>query len=100
MVRLYAVSGDNLRETRRLYAAPENLTLLRNRGVINPQVPGLQVILAATQRLIDHGDFRTPAHARGGGRPRHSLVLEDDILEYVTCKYLEGFYQPTLPTSY
>lgn len=82
MVRLYAVSGDNLRETRRLYAAPENLTMLRNRGVINPQVPGLQVILAATQRLIDHGAFRTPAHARGGGRPRHSLVLEDDILEY------------------
>ena len=54
MVRLYAVSGDNLREARKLYAAPENLAMLRNRGVINPRVPCLEVILAATQYLIEN----------------------------------------------
>lgn len=82
MVRLYAQAGDNLREARRLYAAPANINMLQSRGVRNPQVPGLAVILAATQRLIDHGQFRTPGHAQDRGTPRYPPRLEERILNY------------------
>lgn len=40
------------------------------------------MILSATQRLIDHGQFHTPTEAQGRGHPHYSPELEENILEY------------------
>lgn len=82
MVQLYAVANYNLEEARRLYSRPEHLNALRLQGIANPQIPSTPTILSATQRLLDHGQFRVPAHAQGRGRLDNTQEIEDDILEY------------------
>lgn len=82
MVQLYTVANFNLEEARRLYSQPEHLNALRLRGIESPQVPSTTTILAVTQRLLDHGQFRTPTHAQGRGRLNDSPEIEEDILEY------------------
>lgn len=82
MVQLYAVAGYNLEEARRLYSQPAHLNSLRLRGIENPQIPTTPTILAATQRLLDHGQFRAPTHAQGRGRLNNSQDIEDDIFNY------------------
>lgn len=63
MVQLYARANYNSNAARRLYAEPQHLVSLRLRGILNPQVPQARTIVAVTQRLLDHGQFNTPAHA-------------------------------------
>lgn len=83
MVRLYAVSGNNMNEARRRYAAPEHLQSLRMQGILSPQVPAASTILAATQHLLDFGQFRVPSHATDRGRPPvYSPEFEEEILDY------------------
>lgn len=82
MVDFYGMAHHNLEEARRLYAQPEHLNSLRARGITDPQVPFTSTILAVTQRLLDHGQFRAPTHAQGRGRLPYSVELEEDILEY------------------
>lgn len=83
MVQLYARANYDSHAARRLYAEPDHLESLRLRGILNPQVPHARTIVAATQRLLDHGQFRTPAHAQGRGRPAvYTAELDEEIIEY------------------
>lgn len=81
MVRVYVLSGESLRAARRMYAT-ESVPRMRAHGIINPAVPNERTILAATQRLLDHGQFRTPNHARGSGRPRLAIEIEETIFDF------------------
>lgn len=83
MVQLYAIAGYDAQAARRLYSEPNHLQSLRLRGIPNPQIPSGQTIVAATQHLLDHGQFRTPSHAQGRGRqPVYTPELDEEILEY------------------
>lgn len=82
MVRFYAISRENLSEARRLYADPQHMSSLRASGIVAPQVPRPETILATVQRLLDHGQFRAPLHARGAGPPPYELSTEDDVIQY------------------
>lgn len=81
MVRVYLLSNESLQAARMMYAA-ESVPRLRAHGIQNPSVPNERTILAANQRLLDHGQFRTPSHAQGSGRPRLSVDVEDSVLEF------------------
>lgn len=83
MVQLYARANYDSHAARRLYAEPRHLQSLRLRGILNPQVPSSRTIVAATQRLLDHGQFQTPAHAQARGRSAIiSPALDEEIIEY------------------
>ncbi|CAH2100857.1 unnamed protein product [Euphydryas editha] len=83
MVQLYAIANYNLEKARRLYSQPEHLNTLRLRGIESPQISSTPTILAATQRLLDYGQFRAPTHAQGQGRLNYySPEFEEDVLEY------------------
>lgn len=71
MVRFYILSGNNLSEARRLYDDPQHMSSLRAFGIVDPQVPRPETILATVQRLLDHGQFRAPVHAQGAGALRY-----------------------------
>lgn len=81
MVRCYILSGESLREAQRLYAS-ESIPRLRNQGLVNPSIPNRETILAANQRLLDHGQFTVPSHAQGRGRPRLPVEIEDQIFDF------------------
>lgn len=72
MVRLYAISGNNVSRTRRLYAEM----------FPGQNVPNRETVLAATQRLRLYGQFTVPAHAQGRGNQRLPVDLEEDILNF------------------
>lgn len=82
MVKYYYLSGQNLNGARRMYADEEHLQALRRNGVPAPQIPSTDLILRTVQRLLDHGQFQLPGHARGRGRPPLSIHVEDAIVEY------------------
>lgn len=83
MVQLYAIANYNTAEAQRLYAQLDHLNYLRMQGIPNPQVPSPNTFLAATQRLLDHGQLRTPAHAQARGQPHiYRPELDEDIIEY------------------
>lgn len=48
--------GESLRAARTMYAT-ESIPRMRAHGILNPAVPNEWTILAATQRLLDHGQF-------------------------------------------
>ncbi|CAG9782782.1 unnamed protein product [Diatraea saccharalis] len=81
MVRCYILSGESLNAARRLYEA-ESIPALQNQGLINPAVPSRETFLAVNQRLLDYGQFTSPTHARGGGRPGLAVEIEDEILDF------------------
>ncbi|KAF9796038.1 hypothetical protein SFRURICE_006817 [Spodoptera frugiperda] len=62
MVRVYLLSNESLLAARRLYER-ESIPRMRAQGILNPTVPTRRTILAANQRLLDHGQFTTPNHA-------------------------------------
>lgn len=72
MVRLYAISGDNVSRAIEMFAE-----LFPNR-----QRPSHRVMLAATQRLRDHRQFDVPQHAEGRGNEGLPVALQEDILEF------------------
>ncbi|CAH2098612.1 unnamed protein product [Euphydryas editha] len=82
MLQLYATANNNLEEARRLYSQSEHLNALRLRGIESPQIPFTPTILAATQRLLDYGQFRAPTHAQGQGRLNYYSPEFEDVLEY------------------
>lgn len=80
MVRCYLLSGESLNGAQRMYRT-ESLPRLLRRG-INSRVPNRQTILAANQRLLDYGQFTTPAHATGrGGTTAITPAVESAVLE-------------------
>lgn len=81
MVRCYLLSGESLNGAQRLYEA-ESLPRLRNQGVVNPSIPNRATILAANQRLLDHGQFTSPSHAQGRGRQRLPVEIEEEIFDF------------------
>lgn len=82
MMDAYTLSGFDMNQARILYSQPENLNFLRTHGIPNPQIPSPPTFLSVRQRLLDHGQVRTPTHAQGRGHPPHSVELEEDIIEY------------------
>ncbi|XP_063384877.1 uncharacterized protein LOC134670986 [Cydia fagiglandana] len=82
MLDAYVRSGFNMNQARILYAQPENLNHLRAQGIAEPQIPAPNTFLAVRQRLLNHGQLRTPAHAQARGRPHYAAELEEDIIEY------------------
>lgn len=71
MVRMLARCDDNVSEACRQYAI----------RFPNVRIPSRETMLAATQRLRDHGQFRNPI--RDSGRPpRHTVREEEDIVEF------------------
>lgn len=85
MARCYVLSGEILEQARRLYEA-ERLPRLRNLGLVNAVIPSTRTFLAANQRLSDHGQFKTPAHAQGRGRVELPANIELQILEFFEQK--------------
>lgn len=81
MVRVYLLSNESFLAARRLYER-ESIPRMRAQGILNPTVPTRRTILAANQRLLDHGQFTTPNHAQGFGRPRLAVDIEDSIFEF------------------
>lgn len=71
MVRMLARCDDNVSEACRQYAI----------RFPNVRIPNRGTMLAATQRLRDHGQFRNPI--RDSGRPpRHTVREEEGIVEF------------------
>ena len=71
MVRLYAISGDSLREAIRMFTEM----------FLDREPPSQSVMLAATQRLRDHRQFDVP-HTQARGSVGLPIALQEDILEY------------------
>lgn len=78
---MYIESGESLYEARRLYET-ESVPRLRAQGLVNITIPHRNTILAANQQLLDYGQFTTPTHAYGSGRPRMPIELESAILDF------------------
>lgn len=63
MVRCYILSGKSALAAQQMYSE-ESLPRLQNAGVIEPQVPNTRTFVRVVQRLLDHGQFTAPAHAK------------------------------------
>ncbi|KAF9807074.1 hypothetical protein SFRURICE_011218 [Spodoptera frugiperda] len=81
MVRVYLRSNESLLAARSLYERG-SIPRMRAQGIRNPTVPTRRTILAANQRLLDHGQFTTPNHAQGSGRPRLAVDIDGSIFEF------------------
>ncbi|KAL0819430.1 hypothetical protein ABMA28_007535 [Loxostege sticticalis] len=72
MVRAYIMSGENVAAGLRLY----------RELYPNERQPSHETMLGAWQRLLDHGQFRTPSHAQGRSGTSYSQELYDDVVQY------------------
>lgn len=77
-INRYILAGEKCRQARLLCRASR----LRQQGLRDLRVPSERIILNVIQRLLDHGQFTTPAHALGSGRARLALDVEDEILDF------------------
>lgn len=61
----------------------ETVPHLRRQRFTNPTIPSRRVISDANQRLLDHGQFTSPAHGQKRGRPRLAVeLLKDDTIYF------------------